>query len=232
MKMSDVITSVPALAVASYHTNIIDPTARLHGALIVAFDFFNEYLFEGRLPRCMITLRANRDHLGYFAHDRFEDGDKTVHEIAMNPKRFKNRSAEDVLATFVHEMVHLEQQEYGKPSRGRYHNKEWGALMKRAGLYPSSTGEPGGKETGQRVHHYIIEGGPFSVACAELIKTGFTIEYADIWKEREGRGPNKNKASYRCLGCDLLMWGKPGITDLPLHCSQPMVCVDFIKEAA
>ena len=128
----------------------------------------------------------------------------------MNPKRFEYRSTEDVLATFVHEMTHLEQAAFpelvGKPSRTGYHNRAWGRLMKRVGLYPSSTGEPGGKETGQRVHHYIIAGGPFFIACAALLKTGFTIEYADIWKEREGRGPNKNKASYRCLGCDLLMW--------------------------
>jgi predicted SprT family Zn-dependent metalloprotease len=106
----------------------------------------------------------------------------------MNPKRFKHRSTQDVLATFVHEMTHLEQTAFGKPTRTGYHNRAWGALMKRVGLYPSSTGEPSGKETGQRVHHYIIAGGPFSIACAALLKTGLTIEYADIWKEREGRG--------------------------------------------
>jgi hypothetical protein len=59
------VTSVPALpdTVASYQTNIIDPTARLYGAFIGAYDFFNKFLFEDRLPRCVITLRANRSRL-------------------------------------------------------------------------------------------------------------------------------------------------------------------------
>jgi predicted SprT family Zn-dependent metalloprotease len=208
------VTSVPALtAVASYQTktNIIDPTARLHGAFIVAFDFFNEELFQDRLPRCMITLRANRSSLGYFAQERFKEGssEKVIHEIALNPKAFKNRSVEDVLSTLVHEMVHLEQQCFGKPSRGRYHNKQWGTLMKRVGLYPSDTAEPGGKETGQSVSHYIIEGGPFSIACSELLKTGFTIEYADIWRESERKEPENSKGKYSCNTCSANAWAKP-----------------------
>jgi hypothetical protein len=222
--------------IAAYDTriNAADPTAALHGKFIIAFEFFNDHLFESRLPRCAITMRANHRSAGYFAQERFQkiDNEKIVDEIAMNPKAFKNNSIEDVLSTLVHEMVHLEQFHFGKPSRGKYHNREWGRLMKRIGLYPSHTGKPGGKETGQQMTHYIIAGGPFAIACAELLKRGFTIEYADIWKEREGRGPNKNKASYKCLGCGLLMWGKPGITDLPTHCSQIMVCVDSEKEAA
>jgi hypothetical protein len=56
----------------------------------------------------------------------------------------------------VHEMVHVWQHAFGKPSAGGYHNKQWAAKMKAVGLQPSSTGYVGGKETGQRVTHYVI----------------------------------------------------------------------------
>jgi hypothetical protein len=202
--------------VVSYEANINtnDPTAVLHGRLIIAYNFFNDRLFENRLPRCAITLRANHQSAGYFAKDRFQkivDGE-LVSEVALNPKSFK-ASTESVMQTLVHEMVHLEQAYYpeifGKATRGNYHNRAWGKLMKRVGLHPSNTGKPGGKETGQRMADYIIDGGRFQIACAELLSKGFAIDYADIWKEREGRGPNKNKAKYTCNHCGANAWGKP-----------------------
>jgi hypothetical protein len=224
--------------IASYQTNnrptIIDPTARLHGAFIGAFDFFNGFLFQDRLPRCMITLRANRSSLGYFAEDRFEDSsEQVIHEIALNPKRFKNRSVEDVLSTLVHEMVHLEQECFGNPGRGKYHNREWASLMKRVGLHPSDTAQPGGKETGQRMSHYIIEGGPFSIACRALIETGFTIEYGDIWRDSERKEPGKSsKIKYRCCLCGLNASAKPDAHLMCGECSQQMLCVTSMQEAA
>jgi hypothetical protein len=45
------------------------------------------------------------------------------------------------------------------------------------GLQPSSTREPGGKETGEKVSHYIIEGGPFAQAFARLEVTGFKLRW-------------------------------------------------------
>ena len=76
-------------------------------------------------------------------------------------------------------MTHLEQQHFGKPGRGRYHNKEWGSLMVRVGLQPSNTGKPGGKTTGDQMTHYIIEGGVFETACKELLTNKFTLSWVD-----------------------------------------------------
>jgi hypothetical protein len=46
---------------------------------------------------------------------------------------------------------------------------------------PTDTGAPGGKETGQKVTHYIAPGGPFDVACAELVKSsGFAVRYVEL----------------------------------------------------
>jgi hypothetical protein len=132
-------------------------------------------------------------------------------------------SVEEVLSTLVHEMTHLEQFRFGRPSRAGYPNKEWGKLMKRVGLHPSNIGRPGGKETGQQMHHYIIEGGPFTVTCRALIETGFTIEYADIWRDGEKKESEKNKSKYTCVGCGFNAWAKPNATNLAcLDCSQQM----------
>jgi hypothetical protein len=34
------------------------PTQALYGQLEDAFNFFNERLFDGQLPQCLITLRS------------------------------------------------------------------------------------------------------------------------------------------------------------------------------
>jgi predicted SprT family Zn-dependent metalloprotease len=106
-----------------------------------------------------------------FAEGRFGtvDGCETTDEIALNPSHFRSRTTAEVLSTLVHEMAHLWQHHHGKPSRASYHNKEWAVKMRALGLIPSDTGQPGGKQTGQKVSHYIEEGGAFDVACTALI---------------------------------------------------------------
>jgi hypothetical protein len=130
----------------------INPTKRAYGDLNSAYDFFNRHLFGGALPRCLITMQRTNKAYGYFAGDRFGalDGGEIADEIALNPSHFASRGTERVLSTLVHEMVHLWQHHRGSPSRNAYHNKEWAAKMREVGLVPSSTGKPGGKETGNR----------------------------------------------------------------------------------
>ena len=105
-------------------------------------------------------------------------------EIALNPAHFKSRTTEESLSTLAHEMCHFEQQHFGEPGRTGYHNREWAGMMKAIGLIPSDTGQPGGKETGQKVSHYIEPGGPFDRACAELVKSGFAVRYVELWGDR------------------------------------------------
>jgi len=64
-------------------------------------------------------------------------------------------------STLVHEMVHLWQHEYGKPSRLAYHNRKWAVKMLETGLLPTGNGAPDGKMTGQSVGHLIVSGGLF-----------------------------------------------------------------------
>src|SRR5262249_11262724 len=161
----------------------------------------------GELPPCLITLAIKGKSLGYFWPNRFQntDGDITA-ELALNPEIMKLRSDRETLSTLVHEMVHAWQQAFGKPSRAGYHNKQWAAKMEAVGLMPSSTGQPGGKKTGQRMTHYIIDGGPFDVECAELIDGGFVI----TWKSAPVTKKKAKKPKYRCPSCFAQVWGRPG----------------------
>jgi predicted SprT family Zn-dependent metalloprotease len=216
------LQDIPAQSIASYEANKVeDPTSAEYTGLIEAFNYFNDRLFESRLPRSLITLRANRNSYGFFCGKRFGDSNGTVvDEIALNPQYFKDCSIENILSTLAHEMCHLEQHTFGSPSREGYHNKEFAALMKRIGLHPSSTGSPGGKETGQRIDHYIVDGGPFSAACAELVSTGFAIKFADIKKDRE-KTPSKMK--YSCVSCNICAWAKPNTYLICGDCQNPMI---------
>lgn len=146
----------------------------------VAYDFFNERLFDGELPNMLITFQRNNRTFGYFSPDRF-DGASKVSELAMNPEFFFSRPLADTLSTLVHEMVHV-WQHYApvKKSRGGYHCKIWADKMESVGLMPSTTGKPGGKRTGQAVTHYIIPDGPFQQAVFELVKSGFALSWYDV----------------------------------------------------
>lgn len=217
-------------AIVSYDTTSnATPTAATYGDLNRAYAFFNDRLFGNRLPDCLITLQRHKGARGYFSPERFQSkGGEVVDEIALNPEHF-GRTAREILSTLVHEMTHLEQQHFGKPSRGGYHNKQWATFMKAVGLHPSDTAAPGGKETGQFISHYIIEGGAYDVAFAEFEKGGFTDLFMDHTPEGEAakkRRAKKNasKTPFECETCGLKAWAKPGASLWCGECQQPMIC--------
>ena len=193
-----------------------NPTAKTYDGLNRAYVFFNDRLFAGELPACLVTLQRAKKAYGYFAGGRFgsKDGKTVTDEIALNPSHFRDRTTEQSLSTLVHEMVHLWQHHFGKPSRAGYHNKEWAEKMHAVGLIPSDTGQPGGKETGQQMTHYIAPAGPFQAAFADLDAQGFDALYVELWSDADGRKKRKAKAAsktrYTCPSCGLHAWAKPG----------------------
>ena len=214
------------------------PTGELYDELQQAFNHFNRSLFAGELPPAVLTLQRDRKSYGYFSGSRFvRRSGELADEIAMNPAHFAAHTIENTLSTLAHEMVHQWQHHHGKPGRRGYHNAEWATRMEAVGLMPSHTGAPDGKRTGEKMDHYIIDGGPFAVACASLVVEPFTINWldrvaivpkapvveTDIPPELAALGiepakPGKrvgNRVKYRCETCKMQAWGKPG---LPLLC--------------
>lgn len=156
------------------------PTPTTYKELEQAYDFLNTKMFNGELPACLITLQRERNTCGYFSGRRFtnKNGDQTD-EIALNPSFFAIQPVKVILSTLGHEMVHLWQAHFGKSGRGRYHNKQWAGKMNEIGLIPSDTGEPGGKQTGDKMADYIEPGGKFDKVCDDLLTTEFQISWFD-----------------------------------------------------
>lgn len=187
-------------------------TGKHYNNLDTAFGYFNKHLFGNQLPEIILTMVRKKNCMGYHHTDRFNatDTKQGVTEISLNPDYFAEpRTPTDVLSTLVHEMVHAQHYIVGEPSRKGYHNKEWGSLMKSIGLYPSNTGEEGGKETGQRMSHYVIEGGEFEKVCgAFLIKHGNPFLVYSEESTAEAKEKNKTRYKFTCPDCLANAWAK------------------------
>lgn len=181
------------------------PTSEAYNELQEAYEHFNKHLFENALPPCLITLQRQTRTYGYFSPDRFiKRSSKTmIDEIAMNPAYFATRPLKEVLSVLVHEMAHLWQQHFGKPGRGRYHNKQWGDKMEAIGLHPSNTGRPGGKRTGDQMDHYIVDKGPFDLACDKLTTKEFTLSWLDRFSEMPAHADNDTLSGAESQGVNI-----------------------------
>jgi predicted SprT family Zn-dependent metalloprotease len=193
------------------------PTAETYGDFQLAYMTLNMSLFDGALPDVMFTLARTRHANGYVMPEGFNamhDGE-TVAEIGLNPQTFAERTAEQILSTIAHEMVHLDQHLNGKPSPYGYHNKEFARRMLAIGLQTSDTGQPGGNDVGQHMTHYILDGGPFQVTARKLIADGWAIRYtspveSDMDKTRRV-ARKASKTRYSCPCCKANAWGRPGL---------------------
>lgn len=166
------------------------PTEDLYLALQHAWDHFNEALFAGALSPVLITLTRKGQFYGYYHENQFVEakGGRKVHEISLNSAYFGISSPMCVLSTLVHEMVHQWQHDFGKVGKSTVHNREWADRMLALGLCPSDTGLPGGRMTGRRMDHYIIDGGAFHRACEALLAKEFALRWIDRFPAAPPRG--------------------------------------------
>ena len=200
------------------------PTTAQCGAYQNAYDYFNETLFENSLSPCLLNFSRKSKALGFFAPECWSDGTHYTHEISLNPDLLE-RPLEDIFSTLVHEMAHQWQQDFGTPSKGGYHNREWSDKMIAIGLIPSDTAQPGGKKTGSSMSHYIDQNGAF--------KRVFEAMPDDLrlpWLAGPGmqRQPSRNKVVYQCPECQAKIWGKP---DLMVLCNTHDDLIPFERVA-
>ena len=196
------------------------PAVALVESLQEAFGYFNDQLFDGRLESTVFVFAKKPGSLGHFAPQRWHSAEAQAHEISLNPIAFRSRDTLEVLSTLVHEQVHLEQQQFGKPGRGGYHNVGWGKLMERVGLIPSATGQPDGKKVGDRMTHYVEAGGRFETAARRLIARGYAIPWGSV---PEPPSKSSQRTKYECA-CSAV-WGKPDLNLACLECEQSMASV-------
>jgi predicted SprT family Zn-dependent metalloprotease len=204
-----------------------NPTTQTYTSLTAAYDFFNRELFSGSLPPCLITMQRHKGAFGFFSGERFvntTNPKEITDEIALNPAHFATRKPDEVLATLAHEMVHLWQHHFGKQPRKGYHDKQWAAKMFDIGLIPTTTGEPGGKETGQKMTHIIEKNGRYARAVAKLLVEHPAILYHDRSNDNDTARKKKaaSKTKYTCPGCGLNAWAKPEAPLVCGNCQEPM----------
>jgi predicted SprT family Zn-dependent metalloprotease len=185
------------------------------------FDYYNAQLFRGELPPCILNFSRHKNAYGFFAPERWQSGVRSTHEISLNPD-YLSQPPIETMSTLVHEMVHLWQHVYGKPSRSTYHNCEWANKMESIGLIPSDTGQPGGKKTGNRVSEYIAEDGDFAIAFNVMPKDYLLPWKSAAYKDRR-KSARKQKIKYSCPGCQVNVWGKPNLSILCGTCAEPFL---------
>lgn len=183
------------------------PTKELWKHYQQAFDYFNQFLFEGQLEPCILNFSSKGRSPGYFGRGRWKKDNKTyAHEISLNPDLLKQPVGE-VMSTLVRLMVQLWQHQHGCPGKPGYYNQEWAEKMKEIGLIPSDTGEPGGKETGYKMRPYIEESGKFAAALKKIPNDYFP------WKgeTQNHLGAKPSRIKYICPVCGTNFYGSPGI---------------------
>jgi hypothetical protein len=81
--------------------------------------------------------------------------------------------------------------------------------MEQVGLMPSTSGQPGGKRTGQQMDHYIIPGGAFDLACARLLASGYRRHWQSRSYAEQDKEVKPSKVKYTCPTCAQNAWAKP-----------------------
>jgi predicted SprT family Zn-dependent metalloprotease len=201
------------------------------------YTYYNNTLFLGTLPNCFLNFSRLSKSMGFFVAVKWKDRlDGKYHEISINPDYIDEINVKELHQTIVHEMCHLWQEDFGAKSRNGYHNKEWAKKMIEVGLMPSSTGQAGGKTTGQNMNDYPIEGGLFELHFGLIETLGYRLELPLVpvnfksasfivnsegeadetgEEEKETSSSKKGKHKYSCdCGCNV--WGKEG---LDLQCN-------------
>jgi len=210
------------------------PAVDQSAAFQAAFDFFNQRLFEGKLPKVMLTMSRNANLVGgYFSPKKwFDENKEEIGEIAINANVLKQTGIVKAMSILIHEQVHLWQFAHGKPSRGGYHNREWSDKCKDIGLLPVG---PDGQDTGQTIDTDLIEDGLAIKAIEDLPEEDLFPWMSEPLENPDGGGgggggtaPNRpplpkkpgTRTKYTCPACGWNLWGKAGGTFMCMTCNQ------------
>ena len=88
-----------------------------YGAFEKAYDVFDRVFLDGSLPAVMITLQHRARSYGYIRVHKIVGSrhQGAAHELALNPGHFGADDDRSILSALLHEMVHIWQQEHGRP---------------------------------------------------------------------------------------------------------------------
>jgi predicted SprT family Zn-dependent metalloprotease len=99
--------------------------------------FILEFKLKTGVPAIMVD-HLHRNCYGSYRHGR--NGFGLRNEIAINQSYLDERKFWEVLGTLLHELLHAEQEQSGKPGKYNYHNKAFRERAKYFGLIVNQTG--------------------------------------------------------------------------------------------
>lgn len=182
------------------------PLQQLHHA----YHAINERFFSGALPGCEIRFSTRQGSEGHYRPGALPSGElcPALDQIAIGA----HLSSSKMIESLAHQACHQYRQHSRQPPRRAYHDQVWAEKMVEIGLQPSSTGLPGGRVTGQKVSHYLLEGGGLSLLIRELHDQGLDINLAAAAGPAGAgtRSANKKawaRTKYTCAGCNKSVLG-------------------------
>lgn len=180
-----------------------DITLNQYKNLNDAYKYFNEKLFDNKLPECLITLNRKTGARGYYWHEKFQSryDNQKISEIGLNPDTFEDRSDLEILSTLVHEQCHLYQFIYGEPSRRGYHNWDFAKIMENVGLRTTVTGEWNSRRVGQKMTHLVIEGDKFEKIAGAFLLNGNKFYWNSVVETKEAKERKKTREKFTCPSC-------------------------------
>jgi len=186
-----------------------------------AFDLLNERYFENTLSKPVITIQSSPKSYGHFTSDKVwkdNDGDN-YHEINISAENI-SRPAQDIIATLVHEMVHLYCSQNGikDTSRsGTYHNKTFKAEAEKRGLKIGYD---------EKIGHSHTEPGEDLIAFVQEKKLDKEIScHRERIESADAKAKKKSSTrKYCCPCCGTSVRATKEVHILCAECEQEMVC--------
>lgn len=186
-----------------------------------AFNIFNNVYFDGKLPQVALTVQSNNKSFAYITTQKvWADSKDRYYEINLSAE-YLNRNIENVLASLLHECVHL----YNiinnikdTSNLGRYHNKHFKRACEARDLI---------------IEHAPVIGWSVTKPSEIFINTikqhGLyePIEHSRITME-QGKRPKKpsNTRKYICNCCGNSVRATKTVNILCLDCNNVMTVVE------
>lgn len=168
-------------------------------------------LFNSTLPHCTINISAAKTfRTGFYTP---ATSTITLHATLLDRLGFRA-----VVATLVHQMIHIEQHLSGNaPGNTHYHNQEFVARALEIGLVVAHK---------PAMDDVIIDGGGIVVLCDEMpveLAVGCieAIKQVRVGGKPGGKSGRRNR--YECGMCGVKVWGR---ADLVILCGVDRVVMD------
>lgn len=208
-------------------------TSRTAGYLEKIFRTLNEHYFQNQLEEPIITIQSTPRAYGHVTVGKtWIRGQENRHELNIGAGTL-NRDIEAVIATMLHEMVHLYNMAVGVQDTSRggaYHNKRFKAAAEQRDLSISYDPRIGWSitEPTDALLEFILEQGWGEIHMNRneglMIRGGGTPSGGPETVSKTGKGSNSRKYQCPCCGCSVR--ATKAVNVACLDCGVPMVQVN------